>query len=82
MEEKEASNDYFIWGIDDSPYGPVALSVLIDWISDERVLADTWVFARHDGNWRRIRRAKPRGGGRRWAPSPACSLRKNMTWTC
>ena len=53
MEEKEASNDYFIWGIDDSPYGPVALSVLIDWISDERVLADTWVFARHDGNWRR-----------------------------
>ena len=53
MEGKEVSNDYFIWGIDDSPYGPVALSVLIDWISDERVLADTWVFARHDGNWRR-----------------------------
>lgn len=52
MEGREASNDYFIWGIDDSPYGPVALSVLIGWISDERVLADTWVFARHDGNWR------------------------------
>jgi NTE family protein len=53
MEGKEVSNNYFIWGIDDSPYGPVELPVLIDWISDERVLADTWVFARHDGNWRR-----------------------------
>jgi len=53
MEGKEAPNDYFIWGIDDSPYGPVELQVLIDWISDERVLADTWVFARRDGSWRR-----------------------------
>ncbi|MGB7747296.1 MAG: cyclic nucleotide-binding domain-containing protein [Verrucomicrobiia bacterium] len=46
-------NDYFIWGIDDSPYGPAELSVLIDWISDGRVQADTWVFARHDGCWQR-----------------------------
>jgi hypothetical protein len=53
MDGKKVSNNYFIWGIDDSPYGPVELPVLIDWISDERVLADTWVFARHDGNWRR-----------------------------
>jgi hypothetical protein len=53
MEVKEVPNGYFIWGIDDSSYGPVDLSVLIDWISDERVLADTWVFARHDGSWRR-----------------------------
>ena len=26
---------------------------MIDWISDERVLADTWVFARRDGSWQR-----------------------------
>jgi len=53
MELQENMNEFFIWGIDDSPYGPVELPVLIDWISDERVLADTWVFARRDGNWRR-----------------------------
>jgi CRP-like cAMP-binding protein len=53
MELQENVNDFFIWGIDDAPYGPVALPVLIDWISDERVLADTWVFARRDGSWRR-----------------------------
>jgi CRP-like cAMP-binding protein len=53
MELQENMNEFFIWGIDDSPYGPVTLPVLIDWISDERVLADTWVFARRDGSWRR-----------------------------
>ena len=53
MEPSENANEFFIWGIDDSPYGPVELPVLIDWIKDERVLADTWVFARPDGNWRR-----------------------------
>ena len=53
MELQENMNEFFIWGIDDSPYGPVELPVLIDWISDERVLADTWVFARRDGSWRR-----------------------------
>jgi CRP-like cAMP-binding protein len=53
MELQENMKEFFIWGIDDSPYGPVELPVLIDWISDERVLADTWVFARRDGSWRR-----------------------------
>jgi len=53
MEPQESANEFFIWGIDDSPYGPVELSALIDWIKDERVLADTWIFTRPDGNWRR-----------------------------
>ena len=53
MELQESTNEFFIWGIDDAPYGPVALAELIDWINDERVLADTWIFARPDGNWRR-----------------------------
>ena len=53
MELQENMSEFFIWGIDDSPYGPVELPVLIDWISDERVLADTWIFARRDGSWQR-----------------------------
>jgi hypothetical protein len=53
MELQESTNDFFIWGIDDSPYGPVELPVLIDWIKDKRVLAGTWIFARPGGNWRR-----------------------------
>jgi len=53
MEQAGTANIYFIWGIDDAPYGPVELPVLLDWIKDERVLADTWVFARNAGNWQR-----------------------------
>lgn len=47
--EQQAS--YFIWGIDNSPYGPVELPLLLEWINDGRVLADTWVFERNAGNW-------------------------------
>jgi len=48
-----ASNLYFIWGVDDSPYGPIELPVLIDWIKDERVIPDTWIFSRSAGKWQR-----------------------------
>jgi CRP/FNR family transcriptional regulator, cyclic AMP receptor protein len=46
-------NDFFIWGIDDSPYGPVELPTLVNWIKDERVLAETWIFTRRDDAWQR-----------------------------
>jgi hypothetical protein len=50
-EAQEQGNIYFIWGVDDSPYGPVELPVLIDWIKDERVVPETWVYSRGAGNW-------------------------------
>lgn len=49
MVEQQAS--YYIWGIDNSPYGPVELPLLLEWINDGRVLADTWVFEQSAGNW-------------------------------
>ncbi|HTB83520.1 MAG TPA: cyclic nucleotide-binding domain-containing protein [Candidatus Sulfotelmatobacter sp.] len=50
---ENAANIYFVWGADDAPYGPVELSTLVDWIRDERVLPDTWIFARSAGHWQR-----------------------------
>ena len=47
----EVPDGFFIWGIDDAPYGPVALAVVTDWIKDARVLPDTWIFARRTGVW-------------------------------
>ena len=47
--EQQAS--YIIWGVDDSPYGPVELPVLLDWINEGRVLAGTWVFEKSTGTW-------------------------------
>ena len=51
MDGTEKPEGFFIWGIDDAPYGPVDLAVLTDWIKDARVLPDTWVFARRTGAW-------------------------------
>jgi hypothetical protein len=53
QSQPENPSDFFIWGIDHAPYGPVELPVLVNWIKDERVLADTWVFARRAGTWLR-----------------------------
>jgi|SRR5579859_1326096 len=50
-EVSEVTNDFFIWGIDDAPYGPVELTVVTDWIKDARVLPDTWIFGRSTGAW-------------------------------
>ncbi len=52
-QPKRPPTSYFIWGVDVAPYGPVELSTLVEWIKDERVLAETWVFAQHAGSWLR-----------------------------
>ena len=51
MESTPAPNRYFIWGIDESPYGPVPVEALAEWITDQRVLPETWVFARNENRW-------------------------------
>ncbi len=53
MPELDPANDFIIWGIDDAPYGPVALPVLEEWVQDERVLPETWVLVRRTGTWQR-----------------------------
>jgi CRP-like cAMP-binding protein len=53
MATQADAAQYFIWGIDQSAYGPVELPTLVGWIKDERVLADTWVFNEREVTWRR-----------------------------
>lgn len=40
-----------IWGADDVVYGPVELPMLIEWIQDERVEADTWIYSLAQDTW-------------------------------
>jgi len=42
---------YRVWGMDNVAYGPVELPVLTNWVLDERVTADTWVFAEENRAW-------------------------------
>jgi len=53
MATQVDSAQFFIWGIDQSAYGPVELPTLVSWIKDERVLAETWIFIARDVTWRR-----------------------------
>ena len=53
MNPDPAINGFAIWGIDHAAYGPVELPTLVNWIKDERVLADTWVFGQRDNAWKR-----------------------------
>jgi CRP-like cAMP-binding protein len=51
MDGENSANRYFIWGDDESSYGPVPLPSLVEWIADERVIPETWVFSRTANQW-------------------------------
>jgi CRP-like cAMP-binding protein len=51
MNTPDSAPGYHTWGIDNTVYGPVELPVLVKWIKDERVLADTWLFVERDRGW-------------------------------
>ena len=62
---------YRVWGMDGVVYGAVDLPGLIQWIRDERVTPDQWVFTEHDNRWLKTAdlpelqaawRSKPPGG--------------------
>jgi hypothetical protein len=44
---------FIVWGIDQTAYGPVELPTLVSWVKDERVTADTWIYAAHSGSWKK-----------------------------
>jgi len=52
MSTEPAANRYHIWGIDHAAYGPVELPTLVEWIQDERVLPETWVFSASAEEWK------------------------------
>ena len=44
---------FIVWGIDQTPYGPVELPTLVSWVRDERVTPDTWIFAASKRSWQK-----------------------------
>lgn len=53
MDTTNPGNRYKIWGADEAIYGPVELPTLAEWIKDERVTADTWLYLQSAAEWRR-----------------------------
>jgi hypothetical protein len=72
MGESSDEVNFHVWGVDRESYGPVELPVLVSWVKDGRVTAETWVFASQRDAWQRAAelpelqmffRAKPREPG-------------------
>ena len=55
MENNEGARTYRVWGIDYVAYGPVELPVLVNWIKQERVLGENWIFVEPDNVWSKAR---------------------------
>src|SRR2546426_10368963 len=53
MENAAKISSYRVWGMDSVVYGAVDLPGLVQWIRDERVTADQWIFAEHDNRWQK-----------------------------
>lgn len=51
MEPSTSGSGFKIWGVDNVVYGPVELPMLIGWVKEERVTADTWIFCEKDSAW-------------------------------
>lgn len=53
MNADTSCTGFRIWAADDVVYGPVELPVLISWVQEERVLADTWIYSESQQRWGR-----------------------------
>ena len=72
MASEPGGVDFKIWAVDNQVYGPVELPVLVGWVKEERVTADTWIFSERDDAWQKAAkvpelqmffRPKPAGAG-------------------
>lgn len=53
MTSDQSAPGYQIWAVDGVVYGPVELPTLVEWIKDERVVADTWIYQEEADSWQK-----------------------------
>ena len=53
MAASSTDREFIVWGKDQTAYGPVELPVLVQWIKDERITPETWIFATRESAWQR-----------------------------
>jgi CRP/FNR family transcriptional regulator, cyclic AMP receptor protein len=53
MSAHELTSSFKIWGLDGLIYGPVELPTLVEWVKDERVNAETWIFHEQTDSWKK-----------------------------
>lgn len=53
MTADQTDSGYKIWAVDGVVYGPVELPTLVQWIKEERVSAETWIFIEQTESWKK-----------------------------
>jgi hypothetical protein len=51
MRANDTGAGFKIWAVDNVVYGPVELPVLVGWVKEERVTADTWIYSEAHDSW-------------------------------
>ncbi len=51
--DETATPGFKIWAVDGVVYGPVELPVLVCWVKEERVVADTWIYVEQNDVWQK-----------------------------
>ena len=50
-ESPGESERFRVWACDNQVYGPIPETILLEWIHDERVLRDTWIYIESRKGW-------------------------------
>ncbi|MEO7297267.1 MAG: cyclic nucleotide-binding domain-containing protein [Verrucomicrobiota bacterium] len=53
MDADQTCPFYKIWGVDGVIYGPVELPTLVNWVKDQRVTAETWIYCDQNDSWQK-----------------------------
>lgn len=53
MQPDTDAPTYSIWGVDNVVYGPVDLPTLVNWVQEDRVTADTWIYLHESDAWQK-----------------------------
>ena len=49
--QPDQATGYKVWAVDGVVYGPVDFATLIEWVKDERVVTDTWIYIEKNDAW-------------------------------
>src|SRR3974377_1500376 len=53
MAASASNTDFIVWGVDQTPYGPVELRALVSSVKDQRFTSDTWIFVEKNASWQK-----------------------------
>ena len=76
MSEEEQGTGFKIWAVDDVVYGPVDLPTLVEWVKEERVIGETWIYSELRDCWAKAAKVQElemfyRDGAAGGGPRPA-----------